>query len=249
MPYRPLNHNEYAIVQRTLYDVRGLNEGFAESLFMAYKAKALHDDVPEFDIFTSSEHERLASKGIDTEKFKGLVGTDFFIALDNAIADSDGKSEKIPKNTFTWLFGDESPLDAKHKRLRVLFFNSARYRKQALRYYVEENIIQDTDDISHIRNQLESFAKKYPGLRQGVISNYELYFGDPSQFSYEQVKRRKTFLTDQEARNLFLTFYNLPVNWSITDIKDYLRKVGLESGSLSPDQVEQWNNKEFALEL
>lgn len=152
MPYRPLNHNEYAIVQRTLYDVRGLNEGFAESLFMAYKAKALHDDVPE-------------------------------------------------------------------------------------------------NDISHIRNQLESFAKKYPGLRQGVISNYELYFGDPSQFSYEQVKRRKTFLTNQEARNLFLTFYNLPINWSITDIKDFLRKVGIESGSLSPAQVEQWNNKEFAIEL
>ncbi len=231
MPYRPLTHNEYMIVKRTLYDVRGLNEGFAESLFMAYKAKALHDDVPEFDIFTISERERLESKGIDASKLKDLEGKDFFDALNDAVSERE-HSEKIPDNTFTWLFGDESLLDSKHKRLRVLFFNSARYRQQVLHYYTEENIITDSNDMEHIRNQLEKFAKTYSGKRQGVISNYELYFGDASQFSYEQVKRRTEFLTSNEARHTFLKYYNLPMHWSLPEIKDYLHSAAIESNSI-----------------
>lgn len=236
------------IVKRTLYVVRGLNEGFAESLFMAYKAKALHDDVSEFDIFTISERERLESKGIDASKLKDLEGKAFFDALNDAVSEHE-HPEKIPESTFTWLFGDESLLDSKHKRLRVLFFNSARYRRQKLHYYTQKNIITDSNDMDHIRNQLEKFAKTYPGKRHGTISNYELYFGDPSQFSYEQMKRRTEFLTSDEARLTYLKYYNLPTHWSLADIKDYQRKRAIDSDSLNLNQIEKWDNMEFILDF
>lgn len=244
MPYRPLTHNEYAIVARTLYDVRGLNDGFAQSLLMAYKAKALHEDVPEFDVFTVSEHERLESPGIDSAKMKGLEGKDFFDALDKAISESTMESAKIPENTFVWLFGDESLLDAKHKRLRVLFFNSARYRQQALNYYVEEKIIINTNDLDHIHTRLKKFSETFPGKRQGVISHYELYFGNPSLFSYEQVKRRKEFLTNSEARATYLDYYNLPKHWTLQEIRQYQLNSALESRSLTTQQIEEWDSKD-----
>ena len=58
--YRPLNPNEYTIVSHTVYQERGLSDGLADSLFMAYTARAMALDEAEFVIFQESEFERKA---------------------------------------------------------------------------------------------------------------------------------------------------------------------------------------------
>jgi hypothetical protein len=242
MAYRPLNHNEQVIVNRVLLDERGLSEGAAASFFMIYKGMALREDIAEFEFFLESEKIRRAATPIDTSMFEGLEGASFLNRLDDAFASENSQPSSEPKNFTAWFFGDESLLDAKHKRLRMLFFNSQRYRDQVLRFYVELGVVNDVNDIDDIREKITAFEHKYPGTRQGVISYYEIFFGDPSGFHYTSVQERERFFNDKAYRDTFLQERQLSTELTIDEIKNYLRQKGLETGSLTESDLQKWKD-------
>lgn len=247
--YRPLSQNEHVIVSRTIYEERGLTGGLAESMFLAYKARAMALDTPEFDVFKGSEIER---KELAIEKRREMQNVttlqtgneispiEFLKKLDSLSRDDKPSAE--PKNCYEWFYGDETLLDNQHKRLCVKFYNSDRYRKQVLRRYLEDGILlesqlSDTESIGVI---LGEFHRKYPGTRQGIISCYEKFFGDASGFSYDMVLEREAFFNDPEYRAEFLVVRNLPKEWDIEAIKVYLKKSALDTEVLTFTQIEQW---------
>lgn len=242
--YRPLSPNEYAIVSKVIYQERGLDGGLAESMFMAYTARAMALDEPEFTIFQESEVERkarLAEKqrdkvvGIPT---KGEIEPMEFLQKLESFSKSD-RPNKDPKNCYEWFYGDEAALSVRHKRLRVKFFNSPKYRKQVLRSYLDYGVIQESQlgDTRLIGELIGEFHRKYPGTRKGIITNYEIYFGDPSGFSYCTVLERKAFHEDPDYRREFLKLRKLPENWGIEEIKTYLKDDALRIGSLTKEQI------------
>lgn len=250
--YRPLNQNEHVIVSRTIYEERGLTGGLAESMFLAYKARAMALDTAEFDVFKESENER-KERAIATQRERQnvttlqtgneLSPTEFLKKLDDISKDDKPSAE--PKNCYEWFYGDETLLDNQHKRLRVKFFNSDRYRKQVLRRYLEDGILLETQlgDTESIGVILGEFHRKYPGTRQGIISYYEKFFGDASGFSYDMVLEREAFFNDPAYRAEFLTVRNLPKEWDIEAIKVYLKQSALETEALTVEQIERWDVK------
>ncbi len=237
--YRPLSHNEHVIVSRTLMQERGFDEGAAASFFMIYKGMAMRDDIPEFEAYQTSEKSRLETKPFDQTPFIGLTGQALFDKLDE-LATQNSETTKKPLTISEWFFGDESRLDTKERRLRVLFYNSARYRRQVLNDYIEWGFVTDTNDIDHIESAVNAFHAKYPGTRQGVISRYEIFFGDPSGFSYSTAMEREAFLTRQEVRDDYLRTHGLPADWNLEQIKEYLRERALASGSATEADVAAW---------
>lgn len=236
--YRPLSQNEHVIVSRTIYEERGLTGGLAESMFLAYKARALALDAPEFDVFKESEIER---KELAIEKPREMQNVttlqtgnelnpiEFLKKLDSL--SKNDKPSVEPKNCYEWFYGDEAQLDNQHKRLRVKFYNSDRYRKQVLRRYLEDGILLESqlDNTEAIGTILGEFHRKYPGTRQGIISYYEKFFGDASGFSYDMVLEREAFFNDPAYRAQFLAVRNLPKEWDIEAIKIYLKQSALET--------------------
>lgn len=248
--YRPLSPNEYAIVSKVIYQERGLNGGLAESMFMAYTAKAMALDEPEFTIFQESEIERKArlaekqrEKVVDLNAGAELGPMEFLQKLESF--SEHEKPNKDPKNCYEWFYGDEAALSIRHKRLRVKFFNSPKYRKQVLRSYLEDGVIQESQlgDTRLIGELIGEFHRKYPGTRQGIISSYEIYFGDPSGFSYRTAQERQAFHEDPEYRREFLKLRKLPEQWGIEEIKIYLKNDALRTGSVTTEQIEQWAGK------
>lgn len=250
MTYRPLNPNEYAIVSKTIYEERALDGGFAESIFMAYKARAMALDEPEFVIFQESEVERrarLAEKQqenvIELRNGADLTLPEIAERFENLRKHEKQSTE--PKNCFEWFYGDESKLDTRHKRLRVKFFNSPRYRKHMLQPYMEDGVLTELqmNDFQLIGQLIGEFHRKYPGTRQGMISYYEILFGDASGFCYRMAKERDQFHNDPSCRADFLRERNLPENLSIDEIREYLKNKALESGSATIEQIQAWEQK------
>lgn len=223
--YRPLSNNELIAVSKRIYEDRGLSGGLAESMFMAYTAKALHEDTAEYDVFVESEKERLGalSKNVAANFSVKEEPLEFLIELNN-VCSSDGQHVHEPKNPYELYFGDESVLNPKYKRLRVLFHNSSRYRKQVLTYFTNLGVVANINDLNHVEQSLKDFTTKFPGTRQGVISDYEKFFGDATGFSYELAMERELFLSKKDVLLEYLKRNNLPVNWGIENIKIYLKE-------------------------
>jgi hypothetical protein len=247
MSYRPLSQNEYVIVSKTIYEERGLSGGLAESMFMAYKGKALALDAPEFEIFQESEIERKArlaekqsEKVIALNTATDLEPMDFLNKLD-ALSKND-KPSKDPINCFEWFYGDEAALDIRHKRLRVKFFNSPKYRQQVLRAYLEDGILEESQlaDTALVGQIIGDFHRKYPGTRQGIISYYETLFGDPSGFSYRCAMEREAFHNDPVFRAEILKKLRLDEHLSTHEVREALKKSALETGVVTAEQIVQW---------
>lgn len=241
MTYRPLNHNEHVVVSRTIYEERGLAGGLAESMFMAYKARAMALDAAEFEIFQESEIERKEKQCSKESNPSAELGPmEFLRKLDELSKNDTLRAE--PKNCHEWFYGDESLLDSRRKRLRVKFFNSTRYRKQVLRRYLEDGIIQEgqLDDSNTIGILIGEFHRKYPGTRQGIISYYEILFGDPSGFCYERAMEREAFHKDASFRMTLLKKLEIPESLSISEIREDLKKSALETGVVTIEQIAQW---------
>lgn len=245
MTYRPLNHNEHVVVSRTIYEERGLVGGLAESMFMAYKARAMALDAAEFEIFQESEIERKARaaekqcvKGSNSSAEPGPM--EFLRKLDELSKNDEPRVE--PKNCHVWFYGDESLLDSRRKRLRVKFFNSTRYRKQVLRRYLEDGILHEgqLDDTNIIGTLIGEFHRKYPGTRQGIISYYEILFGDPSGFCYERAMEREAFHNDASFRMALLKKLEIPESLSLSEIREDLKKSALETGVVTLEQIAKW---------
>ncbi|WP_331351237.1 hypothetical protein [Cellvibrio sp. UBA7671] len=247
MTYRPLNHNERVVVSRVIYEERGLSGGLAESMFMAYTGRALALDAPEFDIFQESEIERKArlaekqrEKVIELNAGAELEPMEFLSKLE-ALSKND-KPSKDPLNCFEWFYGDENALDTRHKRLRVKFYNSPKYRQQALRRYLEDGILEESQlaNTELVGQIIGEFHRKYPGTRQGIISYYETLFGDPSGFSYQCAKEREAFNNDPLFRAALLKKLRLDEGLSTHDVRESLKKSALETGVVTPEQIAQW---------
>lgn len=247
--YRPLSNNEYAIVSKTIYEERGLSGGLADSMFMAYKARAMALDEPEFVIFQESEVERKTrlvekqnEKVVELQTGAELGPVEFLKKLD-AIVTND-KPSKEPKNKYEWFFGDETKLDSRFKRLRVKFFNSQSYRRHILQRYIDDGFLSESHihDLELVGRVLREFHHKYPGTRQGIISYYEILFGDPAGFSYEQVKEREAFHSDASARKDILQKLNIQADLSDKEIREYLRKSAIQTGALSAEQIDRWES-------
>ncbi|GGY79465.1 hypothetical protein GCM10011613_25400 [Cellvibrio zantedeschiae] len=242
--YRPLSNNEYVIVSKTIYEERGLSGGLAESMFMAYKAKAMALDEAEFEVFKESEIERKAHKEkLPKDQFESdhdLKPMEFLQKLESLVESNTSHGQ--PKNKYEWFYGDESLLDIRQKRLRVKFYNSERYRKQILQRYFEDGVLQERhiNDLAAIGNLIGEFHRMYPGTRQGVICHYEMFFGDSSGFSYETALQRKKFHEDDSFRHEYLSQRNLPIDWQVSDIKMHLKLDAIRSGALSIEQIEAW---------
>ncbi len=247
--YRPLSQNEHVIVSRVIYQERGLSGGLAESMFMAYKAKAMALDEPEFVIFQESEVERKArleekqrEKVVELTTGTELAPLEFLRKLDEL-----GKHDKPhtePINRYEWFYGDEGKLNSRFKRLRVKFFNSSKYRKFMLQRYIDYGFLTDIqiDDFDLIGKVIGEFHRKYPGTRQGVISYYEILFGDTSGFSYEMAMEREGFFSDPAFKVELLTKLDLPKDLPIDEVRTRLKHRALESGSVTIEQVQVWES-------
>lgn len=237
--YRSLSSNERIVICRVLSQERGLTEDTANSLLMAYDARAMHVDLPAFQIFQESELERKAANAQKKPSYGNWV--DF---VKNEIEQSATEKANVhrPANTYERFWGDESLFDATNKRLRVMFFNSARYRLQVLYSYVESGLLleEDFDNLDTVRQKLHDHYKKYPGTRQGFISDYEIYFGDSSEFSYRLATMRNEFFSNVSARNDYLAHRGLPLDIGMTEIKEHMKKSALSSGMITQDQVARW---------
>ncbi len=247
--YRPLDNNEHIVVSRVIYEERGLTGGLAESVFMAYKARAMALDEPEFSIFQESEVERKARLAEKQRETIAALNSDAdispieFLHKLEALTKYD-QPHKEPKNCFAWFYGDESMLDIRHKRLKVKFFNSPKYRKQVLRRYLEDGIIQESQlgDTNLIGELIGQFHRKYPGTRQGIISYFEIIFGDPSGFCYSTAMEREAFYRDPVFRENLLIKLNLSDSLENAEIREELKQAALESGVLTVEQIAQWEN-------
>lgn len=247
--YRPLSQNEHVIVRRVIYQERGLSGGLAESMFMAYKAKAMALDEPEFDIFQESEVERKArleekqrEKVVELTTGSELAPLEFLRKLDEL-----GKHDKAntePINRYEWFYGDEGKLNSRFKRLRVKFFNSSKYRKFMLQRYIDYGFLTDIqiDDFDLIGKVIGEFHRKYPGTRQGVISYYEILFGDTSGFSYEMAMERERFFNDPDFKMELLTKLDLPKDLPIDEVRTCLKHRALESGTVTIEKVQAWES-------
>lgn len=249
--YRPLDNNEYSIVSRTIYEERGLTGGLAESMFMAYKARAMALDEPEFVIFQGSEVERKArleekkrEKIVELKTGAELAPLEFLKKLDSLSKHDKPSTE--PKNRYEWFFGDETKLDARFKRLRVKFFNSQKYRKHMLQQYLDYGILTEfqINDFPLIGQIIGDFHRKYPGTRQGLISYYETLFGDASGFSYKMAMERERFFNDPVFRVELLKKLNLPEDMPTDEVRTHLRSCALESGTVTVEQIEKWQSEE-----
>ena len=245
--YRELTPNEYVIVSKTIYEERGLSGGLAESMFMAYTGRALALDEPEFVIFQESEIERkkrLAEKQrakvVELQTGAELAPMEFLRKLD-ALSKNDKPSTE-PKNPYEWFYGDEAALDIRHKRLRVKFFNSPKYRLQVLRTYLEDGILEESQlaDTALVGQIIGEFHRKYPGTRQGIISYYETLFGDPSGFSYRCAMEREAFHNDPVFRAELLKKLRLDEHLSTHEVREALKKSALETGVVTAEQIVQW---------
>jgi hypothetical protein len=245
--YRPLNNNEHIVVSRVIYEERGLTGGLAESMFMAYKARAMALDEAEFTIFQESELERKARLAEKQRETMAALNSDAdfspmeFLHKLEALTKND-QLHKEPKNCFVWFYGDESLLDIRHKRLKVKFFNSPKYRKQVLRHYLENGIIQESQlvDINLIGELIGQYHGKYPGTRQGIISYFEILFGDPSGFCYSTAMEREAFFRDAVFRENLLKKLNLSHYLENTEIREKLKRAAIESGMVTVEQISQW---------
>lgn len=247
--YRPLSQSEYAIVSGVIYQERGLTGGLAESMFMAYKARAMALDEPEFVIFQESEVERKArlekkqrEKVVELKTGAELAPLEFLKKLD-ALGKHDKPSTE-PINRYEWFYGDENKLNARFKRLRVKFFNSTKYRKLMLQRYIDYGFLTDLqiDDFELIGKVIGEFHRKYPGTRQGVISYYEILFGDASGFSYEMAMERESFFNDPAFRVGLLTKLDLPDDLLIDEVRTRLKHRALEAGTVTMEQVQAWES-------
>lgn len=247
MTYRPLNPNEHAIVSRTIYDERGLSGGLAESMFMAYKARAMALDEPEFVIFQESEEERkirLAEKQrekiVELQTGAELAPMEFLRKLE-ALSKYD-KPRTEPKNCYEWFYGDESLLDSRRKRLRMKYFNSEKYRRIVLSKYIEYGFLNDEQlkNPNLIEPIIKRFHELYPATRQGIISYYERLFGDVSGFSYDMVMERNNFFNDPTFRVQLLTKLQLPDDLTMDEIRTHLKNNALESGTVTAEQIQYW---------
>jgi hypothetical protein len=245
--YRPLNQNEYAIVSKTIYQERGLEGGLADSMFMAYKARAMALDEPEFVIFQETEVERKAriaekqrEKVTELKTGSELAPMDFLRKLE-AITSND-RPRTDPENAFEWFYGDETVLDARYKRLRVKYFNSENYRKVVLQQYLDRGVLREIQlqDTELIRQIIGEFHRKYPGTRQGIISYYEILFGDPSEFSYDRANEREKFFNDPHFRVELLKKLRVDANISNHDLREHLKKSALDTGAATVEQIKNW---------
>ena len=243
MPYRPFSHNEKILVKRKMQSTRGTSGSVADHMIEIYERAAALEDASAFDVFLRCEKEYQKEQSENQPlDFSDLKHEDpnFLKKLAEKL-----EPHQVPKSRSTadWLFGDTKLLDADSRRLRTLFFNSKRYRKIVLDFYIHEGFLSESDDFDTIEQVLRDFETQYPATRMGLISLYEIYFGDPSPFSYSLAKKRRALFNDPDEKRRILEFYHLPLNWEIEDLKSYLLTTALESGSLKQSDLDAWEGK------
>ena len=204
-------------------------------------------DEPEFAIFQESEVERKARLAEKQRETKVALNSEVDIAPMDFLhkLETFTKNEqphKEPKNCFAWFYGDVSFLDIRHKRLKVKFFNSPKYRKQVLRRYLDDGIIQESQlgDTDLIGELIGQFHHKYPGTRQGIISYFEILFGDPSGFCYSTAMEREAFFRDAVFRENLLRKLKLSHSLENAEVREELKRAALESGVVTVEQISQW---------
>ena len=69
-----------------------------------------------------------------------------------------------PLNLVEWFWGDIGKLDPKHRRLRIKFHNSLRYRAKVLDFYVIINLIDESAlrDVTVLHRELVKMHTKNP---------------------------------------------------------------------------------------
>ncbi|MBK8187454.1 MAG: hypothetical protein IPK77_09580 [Cellvibrio sp.] len=243
MPYRALSNNERILIKRQWQSdpINPISEEACEQLMRFLEKFAEWRNMPAYEFFLAEEKKK---KENPVEPIPKLDRNDpHYLKKLGEFLSQNSSSES--DSTVDRLFGDASDLTPESMRLRTLFFNSRNYRKTRLKLYLTEGFLtdKDLDNFELIESVLRDFRKKYPGTRMGIISLYEVYFGDPSQFAYHNVKNRKAFFADPKERQRILAFYQLPIDWDLKQIKAYFRKTGLESGSLAQSDLDAWEGK------
>lgn len=239
MPFRPLSHNERILVKRDMQTDSATSDEICEHLIYVFEKVAAFKDISAYELYLEKEKKKKENPSVP---FPTIDPNDpnFMKKLAEVIKPYQIQN---PTKTSQWLFGDTSNLHAEDLRLRTLFFNSKRYRRTVLDFYIQEGFLTESDDVETIERVMRDFEKKYPGTRTGLISLYEIYFGDPSQFSYQNAKTRMTLFNDPQERQRVLEFYKLPWDWEIDQIKSYFLERGLESGSLQQSDLDTWEGK------
>jgi hypothetical protein len=239
MPYRPLSHNERILVKLSYQETSSTPDEICEHLIYVLEKVAEFKDLPAFEVHLEKEKRKKQNPpepfpAIDTDD------PDYLKKLADAFAPYQIKN---PINNSDWLFGDPSKLSHELLRLTTLFFNSKRYRRSQLDFYIQEGFLTESDDFETIERVLKEFDRKHPGTRNGLISSYEIYFGDPSQFSYQLAKSRMAFLHNPDVRKQFLLNSTLPLDSDLDQIKSYLLEKALSSGHLKQSDVDAWEGK------
>lgn len=239
MPYRPLSHNERILVKLSYQETSSTPDEICEHLIYVLEKVAEFKDLPAFEVHLEKERSK---KQHPSEPLPNIDpdDPDYLKKLADAF---EPYQIKNPINNSDWLFGDPSELSPELLRLRTLFFNSKRYRRSQLDFYIQEGFLTEADDFETIERVLKEFDRKYPGTRNGLISSYEIYFGDPSQFSYQLAKKRIAFFNDPDVRQKLIVNSGLPPDSNLDQIKSYLLEKALSSGRLKQSDVDAWEGK------
>ena len=88
------------------------------------------------------------------------------------------------------------------------------------------------------------FHRKYPGTRQGIISYFEILFGDPSGFNYSTVMERESFYRDPAFNTALLNRLHIQVGMPLNEIRNTLAVVGSNGTSSCVGRVELFSLNE-----
>jgi hypothetical protein len=234
--YKKLNHNERIIVDHAHYNIRGMCEGLANSMLMGYEWKAKQDDISEFEVFQDMEQKRNVMP-VDESCSQSTPAT-LMESLSEHLekyreackAAGFAEEENIAASHYQRFFGDINALSTKQRKLRVLFLNSERYRRNALAPYVMRYNLTDFSDIAYIEKCLLHYHNEYSSLKTGPIGEGErsidIFFGDRTKICGPNRKRRDDFFNIPEDRATTLKSFKLAEDTTNEEFKAYLENLG-----------------------
>ena len=234
--YKKLNHNERIIVDAAHYNLHGMHEDLANSMLMGYEWKAKQDDISEFEVFHDIEQKRNVMP-VDRQGSQSTP-SEFMESLSDHLeehreackAAGFNEEENIAASHYQRFFGDINTLSTKQRKLRVLFFNSERYRCNALAPYIERYKFSDFNDIAYIEKCLLHYHNEYSSLKTGPIGEGErsidIFFGDRTKICAPNRKRRDDFFNNPEDRARTLKSFKLGENTTNEEFKTYLENLG-----------------------
>ncbi len=147
--FRGLSNNEMALINKHLFDCR---DDLKNAILVSYEFEARLNDEPIFDVFV-----RRTSNQIDTRK-KSLtldvrldeMSLDDLVAAMGVGDKDDDKPEERHQLNYRILFGDEANLSPVHRRTRIKFLNSSRYRRVRFQWRIDSGDIKNIDDLNEI---------------------------------------------------------------------------------------------------